>query len=62
MLTLAGIISIAGLAVAAPILYGAWQRLRAEGDMPQQAELERLGDGARAAYAPSRRAGRSDGA
>jgi MFS family permease len=50
VLTFAGIISMAGLAVAAPILYGTWQRLRAEGDMPSQAELERLGDGARAAY------------
>ena len=60
MLTVAGIISIAGLAVAAPILYGAWKRLRAEGDMPTQAELERLGDGARAAYARSRRADRSE--
>ena len=51
MLTFAGIISIAGLGVAAPVLYRAWKRLLAAGDMPRQAELERLADGARPAYA-----------
>ena len=51
VLTFAGIISIVGLGVAAPVLYRAWKRLGAAGDMPRQAELERLADGARPAYA-----------
>jgi DHA1 family multidrug resistance protein-like MFS transporter len=51
VLTFAGIISVIGLAVAAPILYRAWKRLGAEDDMPSQAELERLADGSRSAFA-----------
>ena len=51
VLTFAGVISLVGLLVAAPILYGAWKRLRAAGDMPSTAELERLTDGTRSAYA-----------
>jgi DHA1 family multidrug resistance protein-like MFS transporter len=51
VLTFAGVISVIGLAVAAPILYRAWNRLRAKGDMPSQAELERLADGSRSAFA-----------
>jgi DHA1 family multidrug resistance protein-like MFS transporter len=51
VLTFAGIISFTGLLVAAPVLYRAWQRLRAAGDMPSAAELERLTDGKRSAYA-----------
>ena len=51
VLTFAGIISLVGLAIAAPILYRAWSRLRAGGDMPSQAELERLADGTRPAFA-----------
>ena len=51
VLTFAGIIALAGLAVAAPILYRAWKRLQAAGDMPTQAELERLADGTRTAFA-----------
>lgn len=51
VLTLAGIISLTGLAVAAPVLHRAWKRLVAAGKMPRQAELERLADGARPAYA-----------
>jgi MFS family permease len=50
VLTFAGIISLVGLAIAAPILYRAWSRLRAEGGMPSQAELERLAGGTRPAY------------
>jgi MFS family permease len=50
VLTLAGIISIIGLVVAAPILYGAWRRLREAGDTRSSAELERLADGARPAF------------
>ena len=49
--TFAGIIALVGLAIAAPIIYRAWRRLQAQGDMPSQAELERLSDGARSAYA-----------
>ena len=51
VLTFAGIIAIVGLSVAAPILYRAWNRLKAAGDMPTQAELERLAGGTRSAYA-----------
>jgi MFS family permease len=51
VLTFAGIIAIVGLSVAAPILYRAWNRLKVAGDMPTQAELERLGDGSRTAFA-----------
>ncbi len=51
VLTLAGIIAFCGLAVAAPILYREWNRLRAAGDMPSQAHLERLGDDSRPAFA-----------
>jgi hypothetical protein len=51
VLTFAGIIALVGLSVAAPILYRAWNRLKAAGDMPTQAELERRADGTRSAYA-----------
>jgi DHA1 family multidrug resistance protein-like MFS transporter len=51
VLTFAGIISFAGLLIAAPILYRAWQQLRQAGDMPSTAELERLTDGKRSVYA-----------
>ncbi len=51
VLTLAGIFSLCGLAVVSPVLYRAWKRLVAAGDMPRQAELEVLADGARPAYA-----------
>jgi len=51
VLTLAGIFSIIGLGVASPVLYRAWKQLVAAGDMPRQAELELLADGAMPAYA-----------
>ncbi len=51
VLTLAGILSIVGLVAASPVLYGAWKRLKAAGEIPPQADLERLADGARPAYA-----------
>jgi MFS family permease len=51
VLTFAGIVAIAGLAVAAPVLFRTWNRLKATGDMPSQAELERLADGSRTAFA-----------
>ena len=51
VLTLAGIISVVGLGAASPVLYRAWKQLVAAGDMPRQAELELLADGARPAYA-----------
>jgi uncharacterized membrane protein len=49
--TFAGIIALVGLTIAAPILYRAWKRLQEAGDMPTQAQLERLTDGQRSAYA-----------
>ncbi|OPZ45590.1 MAG: Tetracycline resistance protein, class B [Actinobacteria bacterium ADurb.BinA094] len=45
--TLAGLLSLAGVLVAAPVLYKAWNRLKETGGLPDQAELERLADGAR---------------
>jgi MFS transporter, DHA1 family, multidrug resistance protein len=51
VLTFAGIFSLVGLTVASPVLYRAWKRLVAAGAMPRQAELERLADGVRPAYA-----------
>jgi MFS family permease len=51
ILALAGAINLIGLAVAAPILHREWQRLKAGGRMPRQADLERLADGARPAAA-----------
>ena len=51
VLTFAGIIAIVGLSIAAPILYRAWKRLQEAGDIPTQAQLERLTDGQRSAYA-----------
>ena len=47
VLTLAGLLALAGLLVAAPVLYKAWNRLKETGGLPDQAELERLADGAR---------------
>ncbi len=51
VLTFAGIVALVGLSVAAPVLFKTWRRLRATGDMPSQAELERLADGSRSAFA-----------
>lgn len=51
VLTFAGIVCLAGLAVTSPILHRAWKALVAAGDMPPQAELERLADSTRPAYA-----------
>ena len=51
VLTFAGIFSIIGLGAASPVLYRAWKRLVAVGEMPRQAELELLADGARPVYA-----------
>jgi MFS family permease len=51
VLTFAGIIAITGLLVAAPILFKAWNRLKAAGDIPPQADLERLADENRPAFA-----------
>ena len=49
VLTLAGAISLAGLAVAAPVLHRTWKDLKAAGDMPSQAALERIADDVRPA-------------
>ena len=51
VLTFAGIVAIVGLAVAAPVLFRAWNRLKAAGDMPPQADLGRLADENRPAFA-----------
>ncbi|NLG65605.1 MAG: MFS transporter [Actinobacteria bacterium] len=51
VLTLAGLISLAGLLIAAPVLYRAWKRLKAMGTMPSQADLDRLADDARTVFA-----------
>ena len=51
VLAFAGGLSLIGLAVAAPVLHRTWTKLRADGAMPRQAELERLADDARTVYA-----------
>jgi DHA1 family multidrug resistance protein-like MFS transporter len=51
VLTVAGVIALAGLLVAAPILFRAWRRLQAEGNMPSQAELDRLADDVKPVFA-----------
>lgn len=42
VLTFAGIVTLVGLAIAAPVLHRAWKRLCEAGEMPSTAELERL--------------------
>ncbi len=44
VLTVAGIMSLCGLAVAAPVLHRAWKRIVAGGGVLPQAELERMAD------------------
>jgi len=51
VLAFAGGLTLAGLAVAGPVLHRSWTQLQAAGDMPRQAELERLADDARPAFA-----------
>ena len=51
MLTVAGIVSLVGVLVAAPVLHKAWKRIQAGGDVPPQAELERMADDVRPASA-----------
>lgn len=51
VLTVAGIISLAGLAAVAPVLHRAWKGLVAAGGVLPQAEVERLADEKRPAYA-----------
>jgi len=51
VLALAGGLTLVGLAVAAPVLHRTWSQLVAAGDMPRQAELERLADDVRPAFA-----------
>jgi DHA1 family multidrug resistance protein-like MFS transporter len=51
VLALAGIVSLVGLAVTAPVLHRAWRQIVAAGEMPRQAELERLADEVRPAFA-----------
>ena len=51
VLTVAGIFSLVGLASVAPVLYRAWKRLVAAGGVLPQAELERLADEKRPAFA-----------
>ncbi len=51
VLTLSGLIALAGLLIAAPILYRTWKRLKAAGEMPSKEELDRLADDARPVFA-----------
>ncbi len=51
VLALAGGLTLVGLAVAAPVLHRTWAQLAADGEMPRQAELERLADDVRPAFA-----------
>jgi MFS family permease len=51
VLAVAGVVSLSGLAVAAPVLHRTWKRLTASGEMPPQAELERVADEARPVFA-----------
>ena len=51
VLTVAGIVSLVGVLVAAPVLHKAWKRIQAGGDVPPQAELERMADDVRPASA-----------
>jgi DHA1 family multidrug resistance protein-like MFS transporter len=51
VLTAAGIVSLAGLGAATPVLYKAWQRVKASGGVRPQAELERMADEVRPAGA-----------
>ncbi len=51
VLTVAGIFSLVGLASVSPVLYRAWRRLVAAGGVMPQAELERLADEKRPAFA-----------
>jgi uncharacterized membrane protein len=51
VLAFAGGLTLLGLAVAGPILHRSWSQLQAAGGMPRQAELERLADESRPAFA-----------
>jgi DHA1 family multidrug resistance protein-like MFS transporter len=51
VLTLAGIFTFVGLLCVSPVLYKAWGRIVAGGGVLPQAEIERLADGTRPAYA-----------
>jgi MFS family permease len=51
VLALAGGMTLVGLAVAGPVLHRTWSQLVAAGAMPRQAELERLADDVRPAFA-----------
>ncbi len=44
VLTLAGLLSLAGLCVAAPVLFKAWNRLKAAVEVPEGQEPDPLGD------------------
>jgi MFS family permease len=57
VLTVAGIVSLCGLAGAAPILHKEWKRIKASGGALPQAELERLADETPAIYAGEPRSG-----
>ena len=51
VLTVAGVISLAGLAGVSPVLHRAWKGIAAAGGVLPQAELERIADEKRPVYA-----------
>jgi MFS family permease len=57
VLTVAGIVSLCGLAVAGPVLHKAWKRIVAGGGILPQAELERMADETVPVYAGEPRSG-----
>jgi MFS family permease len=57
VLTVAGIVSLCGLAAAAPVLHKAWKRIVAGGGVLPQAELERMAEETLPVYAGEPRSG-----
>ena len=51
VMAVAGAVSLVGLAATSPVFYKAWKKLQAEGGVRSRAELERLADEVRPAYA-----------
>jgi MFS family permease len=49
VLTVAGIVSLVGLGIAAPVLHKAWKGIKASGDVLPHSELEKLADQVRPA-------------
>lgn len=51
VLAVGGVLSLAGLGIAAPVLHRSWEGIKAAGPMPRQTELELIADEARPALA-----------